>query len=365
MRRLNFNKDGDEAPQGFQRPRTGPAGGNAVRGHFTPGPNGPRFARPPGFKGQRAGGPGGARFGAGGGKRPPMKRAGGAKKAKDDEKKKEREQAKQTGIKSLSEEVQAYVREQQVGGPERLYKPSVTLESLVGWGPAVATNTALGQADMAFRSVKTLGGGRGAGEEEQSFKIDDVKKWLVANKPIYFSNFEQKKAVIETLSHEKRNKMVQRYMQSLVSRIQGDNGNNWGAFVQSLKAWATELASSEEGKKVGEDLIKSNARPEEWLKALAEARVAAKLDNMAKDYKTHNTENTKEAIRKFVLKGEHPEVKYAEDVYGKLATYHAQGSTYTIADGAKFDEKIRKLIKVAPTGQTAPKQATPSAESTA
>lgn len=355
MRKLNLNQDGAaEGPQGFQRPRTGPPGANGVRGRFTPGPNGPRFARPPGFRGQQAGGPG-SRFGAGGGKRPPPKRTGGAKKKKDDEEKKKRQAAKETGMKGLSEEVQAYVREQQVGGPERLYKPSVTLESLVGWGPAVATNTALGQADMAFRSVRTLGGGRGAGEEEQSFKIDDVKKWLVANKPIYFSNVEQKKAAIETLSHEKRNKLVQRYMHAIVKNIQGDKGNNWGAFVESLKAWATEMASSEEGRKLGEGLIKSDARPEEWLKAVAEARAAAQLDSLAKGFKTQNTKNTKEAIHKFVLKGEHPEVKYAEDVYGKLATYHAQGSTYTIADGAKFDEKIRKLIKVPPTGQAAPR----------
>lgn len=356
VRRVDFNRDGAGGPQGFQRPQAGPPGANSVRGRFTPGPNGSRFARPPAFRGQQAGG----RFGPGGGKRPALKGKGGARKAKDDEKKKEREAAKQTGLKGLSEEVQAYVREQQVGGPERLYTPSVTLESLVGWGPAVATNTALGQADMAARSIKTLGGGRGAGEEEQSFKIDDVKKWLVANKPIYFSNVEQKKAVIETLSHERRNRLVQENMLSIVKKEIGGSGNNWGAFVESLKEWATAYSSSDRGRKMqDEGLIKSDARPEEWLKAVAEAKAASQLDDHARDFKTQNTKNTREAIHKFVLKGEHPEVKYAEDVYGKLATYHAQGSTYTIADGAKFDEKIRKLIKVAPpAGQSAPKSAT-------
>lgn len=338
---------------------TRPAGSNFVRSGFAPGPNGPRFARPPAFRGQQGGKPS-PRFGAGGGgKRPPPKKTGGVKKARDDEKKAKQEEKKkerdESGLKGLSEEVQAYVREQQVGGPQRLYTPSVTLESLVGWGPAVATNTALGQADMAFRSIKTLGGGRGAGEEEQSFKIDDVKKWLVANKPIYFSNVEQKRAVIETLTHDKRDKLVQRYMGAVVRRIQGDKGNNWGAFVESFKAWATELASSEKGKKLlGSGLIESGAGPEVWLKALAEDRIDARLSYLARRFKTLKTENTKEAIHKFVLRGEHPEVKYAEDVYGKLATYHAQGSTYTIADGAKFDEKIRKLIKVAPpVGQAA------------
>ncbi|KAG6368535.1 hypothetical protein INS49_002746 [Diaporthe citri] len=353
IRRADFGKDG---AQGTQGPRSGPGRAGVVGGRFTPGPNGPRFARP-GSQGQQGGHPA-SRIRAslgGGSKRPPPKRAGVMEKKRrsDDDKKKDKEEAANSGLKSLDEEVQAYVREQQVGGPERAYKPSVTLESLVGWGPAVATNTALGQAGMAFRSVKVLGGGRGAGEAEQSFKIDDVKKWLVANKPIYFSNVEQKKAVIQTLSHEKRDKLVQKFMDAIVKDIQKKNGNNWGAFVGSFKAWAAKLASSEKGKQLSESLVKSNARPEDWLKAVAEARATAELENMARKYKTQNTKNTKEAIQKYVLKGEHPEVKYAEDVYGKLATYHAQGSTCTIADGVKFDERIRKLIKVPAAGQAA------------
>lgn len=359
VRRLDLSRGGAQGSQGFQRPRTGPEGGGAGGGRFAPGPNGPRFARPPGNQGQKGSQPA-SRFRAalGGSKRPAGKRAGFGKKTRrsDDDKKKDkkdREAERDTSLKALDEEVQVYVREQQVGGPERAYKPSVTLESLVGWGPAVATNTALGQANMAFRSVKVLGGGRGAGEEEQSFKIDDVKKWLVANKPIYFSNMEQKKAVIQTLSHEKRDKLVQKFMDAIVKDIQQKNGNNWGGFVEAFKAWAAKLASSEKGKKLDESLVKSNAPPEAWLKAVAEARATAELEKMARMYKTQNTKNTKEAIQKYVLKGEHPEVKYAEDVYGKLATYHAQGSTYTIADGAKFDERIRKLIKVPASGQAA------------
>jgi hypothetical protein len=265
----------------------------------------------------------------------------------------------------LDAEVLAYVREQEVGGPVRAYKPSVTLESLVAWAPAVATNTALGQAVTAFRSIKTLGGGRGAGEEEQSLKVDDVKKWFVANKPIYFSNTEQKKAVILTLAPEKRAKLVDKYMHNIVKRIQNENGNNWGAFVESLKAWATKLAASKEGKQLGEHLLKSNARPEDWLRAAAEAQANVRLQDLATKYKTQSTKTTREAIHKFVLQGEHPEVKYAEDVYGRLSTYHTLGSTYTAADGAKFDEKIRTLVKVAPRGQADPGSAATSRDSTA
>ncbi|KAI3392488.1 hypothetical protein diail_5653 [Diaporthe ilicicola] len=332
-----------------------PGSPGVVGGGFKPGPNGPRFARPPGSpggQGRQGGGPP-SRLRAtlrspmpGGSGRGPPKRAGGAgkKTRSDEDKKRDKQAADKEGMEGLDDEVQAYVREQQVGGPETAYKPSVTLESLVGWGPAVATNTALGQANMAYRSMKVLGGGRGASEGEQSFKIDDVKKWLVANKPIYFSTVEQKRAVIETLSHEKRNKKVEKHMDAIVKEIQQQNGNNWGAFVQSLKLWAARLASTEKGKELGKDLIKRNARPEEWLRAVAEARANADLEDMARKYKTRDTKNTREAILKHVLKGEHPEVKYGEDVYGRLAKYHAQGSTYTNLDGAKFDERVRKLI---------------------
>lgn len=361
FRRVDPGRDGDGRSPASQRPQQGPGGaggegGRFAGGRFTPGPNGPRFVRP---QGQQQRGQPASRLRAtlGGPKRPPMKRAGGMKKKSrsDDDKKKERDEASKSGLDTLDKEVQDYVRLQHVGGPLRHYTPSVTLESLVGWGPAVATNTALGQAEMAFRSVKVLGGGRGAGEEEQSFKIDDVKKWLVANKPIYFSNVEQKRAVIETLSHEKRDKLVQRYMDNIVKEIQHKNGNNWGGFVESFKAWAVKLASSEEGKQLGESIDRSNPRPEDWLKAVAEARADARLQEMATNYKTQNTKNTREAIQKHVLKGEHPEVKYAEDVYGKLAAYHAKGSTYTNTDGAKFDERARKLIKVPAAGQAAPR----------
>ncbi|KAG8159755.1 hypothetical protein KVR01_010392 [Diaporthe batatas] len=361
FRRLNFRKDGSGGPQGSQRPQAGQPGASVVRGGFTPGPNGPRFARPPAFRGQQAGGPG-SRFGAAGGKRPPFKRGGGgARKKRDDEKKKEREQAKATGMKGLSEETQAYAREQEVGGPEVVYTPSVTLESLVGWGPAVATNTALGQADMAARSIKTLGGGRGTDEGEQSFKIADVKKRLSANKPVYFASIEQKRALIETLAPARAEKMLKAFMQARVDQCRLSSGENWGASVASLKAWATEYASSEEGKEmVDVGLIESGATPEKWLKLVSAFNAVSWMDGEAARFKTQNSEKTKEAVHKFVLKGEHPEVKYAEDVYSKLATYHAQGSTYTIADGAKFDEKIRKLIKVAPpVRQAAPKAAAP------
>lgn len=279
-----------------------------------------------------------------------------ARKPRRDNDKKKDEDEKNSGLGAMDEEVRAYIREQEVGGVARPYTPCTTLESLVGWGPAVATNTALGQADTVMRNVRVMGGGRPHAEGEQSFKINDVKTWLSRNKPIYFSSIEQKKAAMETLSHEKREKVIQANMDAIVQEIQKKNGNNWGAFVGAFKEWAAKMPSTEHGKKLAVSLGE-HATPEAWLRAAAEHKANANLDALAVGYKTQNTKTTREAIVKYALKGEHPEVKYSQDVWGKLAMYHAHGSTYRATDGEKFDEKMRKLIKVPVAGNAAPKAA--------
>ncbi|ROW14801.1 hypothetical protein VPNG_03716 [Cytospora leucostoma] len=356
VRSLPRRADGD-APKLLFR-RTGQDGKTfegppRPTGRFVRRTDGPGIARAPqqgGSSGRFQARPGG-RGGAGGGMRGQPKRQA-RKPRSDNDKKKDEDERNNGGLAAMDEEVKAYVRQQEVGGVERPYTPSTTLESLLGWGPAVATNTALGQADIAVRNVRIMGGGRPLAEGEQSFKINEVKTWLARNKPIFFSSIEQKKAVMETLSHDKRDKVVQRNIDATVREIQKTTGNNWGAFVEGLKKWAAELPSTEHGKKIAESAGK-HATPEALLKAFAQHKADANLAALAQTYKTQNTKTTREAIVKYALKGEHPEVKYAEDVYGKLAMYHAHGSTYRISDGEKFDEKMRKLIKVPVAGKAA------------
>ncbi|KUI61492.1 hypothetical protein VP1G_08669 [Cytospora mali] len=355
VRRVVFddNRGGRPPPQGNAAPTGRFVGRSAGPGGSRPSQpyNGSRgrFQARPGGGGAARGGFGGARGGGGMRGRPK-----GAKKARSDsDKKKDEDERNNGGMSAMSEDVKAYVREQEVG-ELRAYTPSTTLESLVGWGPAVATATALGQADITMRNVRIMGGGRANVEGEQSFKINEVKHWLARNKPIFFSSIEQKKAVMETLSHEKKEKVIQANMDATVMEIQKKAGNNWGAFVEAFKAWAANMPSTELGKK----LVKSvgeHATPEAWLRATAEHKANANLQALAEGYKTQNTKTTREAIAKYALKGEHPEVKYAEDVWGKLAMYHAHGSTYRISDGEKFDEKMRKLIRVPVAGKAAPK----------
>lgn len=293
--------------------------------------------------------------GRGGGGRGATRGRGGARKPRSDsDKKRDEDERNNGGMDAMDEEVKAFVREQEVGGKATAYTPSTTLESLVGWGPAVATNTALGQADIAMRNVRIMGGGRPLAEGEQSFKINEVKTWLARNKPIFFSSMDQKKAVMDTMSHEKKEKVIQANMDATVKEIQKTTGNNWGAFVGAFKEWSAKMPSTELGKKLAAS-VGENATPEAWLRATAEYKANANLMALAEGYKTQNTKTTREAIAKYALKGEHPEVKYSEDLFGKLAMYHAHGSTYRITDGDKFDEKMRKLIRVPVAGKAAPK----------
>lgn len=212
-------------------------------------------------------------------------------------------------------------------GPERKYTPSTTLESLVQWGPAVATNNALGQSAMAIRSMRLIGGGRRFGEHEQTFDINDEIRWRSKNQPIFYSSVEQKAAALKMLNPEKREREVQNTMDRIVKSLQEKHGKNYTAFA-------------EEYDKLGEKKIRSMAEE------LADANFA-KLVNDSK-FKSTKTNTTREAIAKFVLKGDHPEIKFAEDTegtLGKAARYHAQTPTYRPADGAKFDEKLKQLVR--------------------
>ncbi|ROW07723.1 hypothetical protein VMCG_03616 [Cytospora schulzeri] len=348
--------EGAQGGQGGQGDRPGP-GFSGQGGRFARRTTGPGFSRATESYSGSGGRPQARTRGGGGGGRGGMRggaRGGARKPRTDSDKKKDEDERNNGGMNAMDEEVKAYVQEQEVGGKERPYIPSTTLESLVGWGPAVATNTALGQADIAMRNVRIMGGGRPLVEGEQSFKINEVKTWLARNKPIFFSSLDQKKAVMDTLSHEKKEKVIQANMDATVKEIQKKTGNNWGAFVGAFKEWSAKMPSTELGKKLA-PTVGEHATPEAWLRATAEYKANANLKALAEGYKTQNTKTTREAIAKYALKGEHPEVKYAEDLFGKLAMYHAHGSTYRTTDGDKFDEKMRKLIRVPVAGKAAPK----------
>lgn len=323
---------GRSGPDGFSRsPPPSRGGGFSPRGG---GFGGNRFGGSGGFsasgygrQGGLGGGRGGGRFGArgGGGGRGGRGGAGGragkrtnSKKKDDDSKDKDDENARI----EMSGPVQDHVRELEVAGPERPYKPSTTLESLIGWGPAVATNTAIGQAEIAMRNLRIMGGGRGFHENEQSFRISDVKKWESTNKPIMYSRVEQKKASLMMLSPGKVEKMAQKSIDGLIGRLQKKHGTNYSAFVQEYK-----------------ELTAGNFK--EKMRAAAEQR----LDHIARDPKGTKNTITREAIIKYAAQGDHPEVKYAEDTWGKLARYHASVPTYRPADGVQFDKKVRSLIR--------------------
>jgi hypothetical protein len=73
------------------------------------------------------------------------------------------------------------------------YTPVVTPETLMGHGPAIATNTAIGQIETAMRSMRILGGGRGFNTE---IITDDPKRrfqrYYHDKEPLFFDTPRQK-----------------------------------------------------------------------------------------------------------------------------------------------------------------------------
>lgn len=187
-------------------------------------------------------------------------------------------------------EIKNYQEVERIHGPERPFVPSVALESLVHWSPAVATSNAFGQAGTAARSIRILGGGRQFHDFEQSFDVVDEVRWRNAGKPIFYSRMEQKEAAVKMLAPKKREKVVQKHIDNFVKQLQKKHGKNFGAFAKEYD-------------ELGEAEIKRRAEEKCDASLLRAVNQSAYPSRQA---------TTKEAIAKFVLMGDHPEVKIAE-----------------------------------------------------
>lgn len=325
-----LNRPSQLGSGGFNRSPPG-APGSAPR--FAPGASG---ARGGGgfFRGRSGGGRPRGRMsrgrgrggGGGGGGR------GGAQRKNDDDEGGNGEDDTEIDIEAmlempLAENIQTYVKEVEEGSVVRQYKPSTTLESLIGWGPAVATNTALGQAETAVRAMRILGGGRAHSELEQSFGLTDLRRWTSAGKPINYSRLEQKEASLRMLRPKATEDSVNHRMQAHIEKLKKKHGEDYQAFVKEFLQEGGSMSAVRD--------------------KITEKVEASFTEHLVNDVKLEHTkvQTTKEAIIKYGIKGDHPEVKYAEDTWGKLARYYAHSATYRPADAAKFDEKMRSLVK--------------------
>lgn len=306
----------------------------------------PRFVRPPadGRFGGGAGG-GGGRFGArpsaggrggGGGRfgaRQQKGRGGGrgGRERGSGKGKKEGKRGEKNGNEADMDDIgqdrllEEYVENFDAGGVERAYTPSTTLESLVGWGPAVATNTAMGQADTAVQNLRVMGGGRGHAEKESGFELIDVQRSLSSGTPIYYSNAEQKRGVKLTLCQGAVEEAAEMVQEMIVRKLQRRHGENYWAFVADY---------NERG---GEEGIKKKARE------IVETTYLSSVEGDKRSLR--GNEKTREAINNYAVKGDYPQVKYAEDLWGKLAMYAAHERSYRPADAVKLEQKVRTLIK--------------------
>ncbi|KAK0618071.1 hypothetical protein B0T17DRAFT_536820 [Bombardia bombarda] len=187
--------------EGTFAPRFAGPGVTAIRGRFAPGaPRAGGATRGRGGFGAGAStsGPGGARVGyvsrgrgRGGAARGRGRGRGGKK---DGDRKKENDNQRESTKLVWSADEQAVFNrlEQGVVTP---YAPSLTLESLAGYGPAVATDAALGGVETAMRSMRVLGAqGRpfNADSGATADSNEAVKRYFHDKKPLFFNTPEEK-----------------------------------------------------------------------------------------------------------------------------------------------------------------------------
>ncbi|KAM7189377.1 hypothetical protein V8F20_010193 [Naviculisporaceae sp. PSN 640] len=172
-------------------------------GRFTGGTSGAsKFggARP----GGRFGAPGGARSrgrpgaGAGGSGYLARKRqADKAKKAKED-----RLNDRPVDRPWSAAEMEVLDRLDQ--GELTTYTPQATLESLVGYGPAIATDNTLGKLESALHTMRVMGGGR-AFDNDPASTVDPrayAKRYFHEKEPVFFNTVEEKKWLHRALARK-------------------------------------------------------------------------------------------------------------------------------------------------------------------
>lgn len=275
----------------------------------------------------RGRGRGGGGFrGRGGGRGRGRGRGGGRGGKRDGEREEgEEEEEEEFGFEAIknmltkTEALKQYQDELEKG-VVRDYTPSTTRESLFGWGPAVATNTAIGQAETALRAMRIMGGGRAYAELEQSFNLTDEYRWRTAGKPVMYSRLEQKEASVTMMNPQWAENKAQKRVDGVIEWMKRKHGTNYSAFVEDYQKRGGEAGIRDEAEELSESIREHHLK------------------------KTKN-ESTRVAIANYAVKGDHPKVEHAEDKWGKLARYHASNPGYRPADAAKFDEKVRSVIR--------------------
>ncbi|KAI0103579.1 hypothetical protein F4814DRAFT_431923 [Daldinia grandis] len=164
------NIRGAGAPSGMP-PRLGASNGpTIIRGGFRGRGGGgslPSRGGDPRFGPLRQGGPRGGGGGGGGGNRRPDDRPrrgrGSRRRGDDDERGVKRRDAEQQADESrqiTTPSIKAYLEGKETG-QTMAFNPSLSLASLAGWGPAVATSsTPFGQGETVLRQARILGGGQ-------------------------------------------------------------------------------------------------------------------------------------------------------------------------------------------------------------
>lgn len=99
-------------------------------------------------------------------------------------------------IYSIEEKMWLEAHEQ---GVQMDYKPSLTKESLLGYGPAVVSSSPVSKVETALRNMRVLSGGAPFNAGAQGYTLPaDVSTQIRRNKPVFFSDVKEREWLQES-----------------------------------------------------------------------------------------------------------------------------------------------------------------------
>ncbi|KAH9892987.1 hypothetical protein F4778DRAFT_303119 [Xylariomycetidae sp. FL2044] len=193
---------GINAGEGTDTPAMSRPAVNIIRGGFRPRGRGGvgRMARGGGGARGGRGGRGGAR-GRGRGRGGRSSRGGrGGRRGREDGEKSRRDVEAMRDSNYTPEHVKAYFQAKEEGSTHD-FKPSITLDALAGFGPAVASSTPFAHASTVVREARMLGGGN-AFHPQLDISVAGARAGYRDGTGIFFPTPESKAIVSELAKHE-------------------------------------------------------------------------------------------------------------------------------------------------------------------
>jgi hypothetical protein len=171
------------------------------------------------------------------------------------------------------------------------YNPSLTLESLVGYGPAIATDSNLGKVESAMRSMRILGGAMAFNSDGLRLEPTEYVKRYYQEKPVFFHSKQEKDWVeaakpgvkFSPLSEATKTAIIDA---AILGKYEAPQSIPVGNTLEAIKSYQIRNATvtAEDGDKFNQkmqSLLPASMLPKEASKSAGGSKKAAKAKAQA------------------------------------------------------------------------------------